>query len=250
MSERPFRLVRGGAGDESTKPHGRAGSRAAIFDMDGLLIDSEPLWRRAEQTVFEGVGLELTDEDCETTTGMRIDAVVRHWYHLHPWPLEPAGAALDAVAARIVREVERLVKAEGEPLPGVHAALAGFASAGWRLGLASSSPPELIDAVLERLDLDGCFETLRSAAELRHGKPDPEVYLVAAADLGVAPARCVALEDSASGVLAAQRAGMRVVAVPEREPAEDSAVRHADLLLESLEQLDPERLDAWVPPGE
>ena len=203
--------------------------------MDGLLIDSEPLWRRAERLVFADVGVDLSDDDCRSTMGMRIDAVVRHWFERRPWQ----GASLETVERSILSEVDRLVRAEGEALPGVDHALALFAGEGFRLGLASSSPRSLIDAVLDRLELQGCFEAVRSAADEEHGKPHPAVYLSAAGDLSALPEACIALEDSASGVAAARAAGMSVVAVPEHPPPPDSTLHQADLLLESLAQLDP-----------
>ena len=234
MTKPSFRLIQGGAGAPLAPD-----LRAAIFDMDGLLIDSEPLWRKAERLVFSGVGLELTDADCETTMGMRIDAVVSHWFERHSWE----GPSLKEIEESIVCEVERLIEEEGRALPGVEFALEFFAGHGFRLGLASSSPQRLIDAVLERLELDGCFEVVRSATLEDEGKPHPAVYLNVARDLGVLPERCVALEDSVSGVRSALRAGMKVIAIPEREPAQESPLREAHLLLNSLAELRPEALE-------
>ncbi|MEM1245886.1 MAG: hexitol phosphatase HxpB [Acidobacteriota bacterium] len=231
MDEPKFRLVQGGA---SGPPESDELLRAAIFDMDGLLIDSEPLWRQAEQRVFAGVGVQLTDADCEETMGLRIDAVVEHWWQRRPW----GGKTRSDVEASILDEVERLIVARGTALPGVDLALEVFAGSGYRLGLASSSPKRLIAAVLDALGLEGCFETVCSAAEEEQGKPDPAVYLTAAHALGALPQRCVALEDSVSGLRAAQAAGMRTIVVPERPPAPGSPLFEADLLLGSLLDLD------------
>lgn len=229
-----FRLHHGGAGRSSTEDEADVEAKAAVFDMDGLLIDSEPLWRLAEQKVFGALGLELTDADCETTMGMRIDAVVQHWWQRAPW----SGASLEEVERDILCEVERLIAERGESLPGVDHALELFAGEGYRLGLASSSPRRLIDAVLARLDLEGCFDVVCSAVEEEHGKPHPAVYLTAARALGVSPSRCVALEDSVSGLRAAQAAGMRTIVVPESTPGAESPLREADCLLASLLELD------------
>lgn len=246
MDRSKLRLLRGGAGraEESRieksgieerggeRKHGSL--RAAIFDMDGLLIDSEPLWRLAEQRIFGSVGVKLTDADCETTTGMRIDAVVEHWWQKRPW----AGPTRAEVEATILDEVERLIAARGAAMPGVDLALEIFAGSGYRLGLASSSPRRLIDAVLESLGLEGCFEVVCSAVDEERGKPAPAVYLTAARHLGVEPGRCIALEDSVSGLRSAQAAGMHTIAVPERPPEPGSPLLEADLVLESLLDLD------------
>ncbi|HWM98786.1 MAG TPA: HAD-IA family hydrolase, partial [Streptosporangiaceae bacterium] len=129
------------------------------------------------------------------------------------------------------------VKAEGEPMPGVTAAIALFERCGLRLAIASSSPLRLIDAVCDRLGL-ARIELRCSAMDEARGKPAPDVYLTAARRLGVAAARCLALEDSPNGIAAARSAGMRCVAVPDPLLTDDPRYREADLLLESLTGLD------------
>ncbi len=204
---------------------------AAIFDMDGILIDSEPLWRRAEVLAFRGVGLELEEDDCRVTTGMRIDDVVGYWFERHPW----TGQTVHEVAAEILVLVCELIRQEGEPLPGVHVALTALRTAGLRLALATSSPREVIDAVLRRLGLEEAFEVLASAADEARGKPDPAVYLSTARRLGVRPDRCLAFEDSVAGLRSARAAGMRVVAVPAPESAHLPAFAEAHFKLPSLQ---------------
>ncbi|MCG6870964.1 MAG: hexitol phosphatase HxpB [Gammaproteobacteria bacterium] len=204
--------------------------RAAIFDMDGLLIDSEPLWRRAEVAVFGALGVPLTEAMCETTTGMRIDDVVAHWYARYPWP----GADLGRIADAVMAAVTELIRTEGQALPGVHDTITAFRRAGWCLGLASSSARSLIDAVLQRLELDEAFEVCCSAMDEDRGKPDPAVYLSAAARLEVAPPLCVAFEDSPAGVLSALAAGMRVVAVPAMGQRGNAEIQRAHRVVGSL----------------
>jgi sugar-phosphatase len=213
---------------------------AAIFDMDGLLIDSEPAWRRAEVEVFATVGLELTERDCEATTGLRIDEVARHWFARAPWE----GPSPHEVAERIVDRMTALVAAEGVPMPGAHEAVERCRAAGLRLGLASSSAARLIDATLERLDLRDAFEVRCSAQHERWGKPHPAVFLTCAARLGVAPSGCLVLEDSLNGVIAAKAARMRCVAVPEATQRGDARFALADRVLDSLEALDAAALAA------
>ena len=139
---------------------------AAIFDMDGVLIDSEPLWRRAERAAFSRVGLELSDEDCKQTMGLRSDEVVALWYRRHPWP----GASPDEVIRDMESRVAGLVRSEGQALPGVERAIDELRASGVRLALASSSAPGLIRVVLTTLGLEDAFEVVCSAAdEAKHG---------------------------------------------------------------------------------
>jgi mannitol-1-/sugar-/sorbitol-6-/2-deoxyglucose-6-phosphatase len=202
--------------------------RAVVLDMDGLLIDTEPVWRSAEKEVFADLGIELTEADLLDSTGVRIDelAAVR-------LPLDGPGPA--EVAGRITNQVVDYVKRAGEPMPGVPEAIALFGRLGLRLAIASSSPVRLIDAVCARLKLD--IDVRCSALDEAHGKPAPDVYLAAARRLGLSPARCLALEDSPSGVLAAKDAGMTCVAVPDPLLTGDPRYRRADLVLPSLTEL-------------
>lgn len=217
--------------------------KAAIFDMDGLLVDSEPLWKRAEQTVFAELGLELTDAMCESTRGYRVDEVVAHWYRFKPWPR----ADLARTRAELLTRVGRMIEVEARPLPGARRVLRDARDRGLGVGLASSSPPALIDAVLAALGIHDCFDAVVSAEHERHGKPHPAVYFKAAAALGVAPATCVAFEDSVAGLRSAAAAGMRTVAVPDAAARHDAGFDIADLKLRSLDEF---RFDMLaVPPA-
>jgi sugar-phosphatase len=216
---------------------------AAIFDMDGLLIDSEPLWRRAEMAVFAGLGVELTEAMCERTTGLRIDEVVRHWHGLTgPWP----GAAPTEVVARIAERVVGLIRDEGTPKVGAREAVAAAREAGLRLGLASSSARSIIDAATARLGLETAFEAVCSASDEPWGKPHPAVYLATAARLGVAPTACLAIEDSLPGVIAAKAARMTCVAVPDVGADRLAPFAVADLVLGSLLEVTPALLRQLV----
>ncbi len=207
---------------------------AAIFDMDGLLIDSEPLWTIAEIEVFGSVGIQLDAERCRETVGLGLDLVVDRRFAEQPWR-SPSKAE---VAARIHARVVELIRERGRALPGAVETLALARRLGARVGLATASDGELIEAFLERLDLCGAFDHLQSAQELTRSKPHPDVYLAAAAGLGVAPERCLAFEDSLVGVRAARAAGMRVVAVPDPAVAAEGGFALADLKLDSLTGFD------------
>lgn len=204
---------------------------AVIFDMDGVLIDSEPLWREAERGVFAELGLVLSDADCQQTMGLRTDELVAYWYRRHAWQGRPQDVVADAINSRVAR----LIEERGRPLPGAAAAVRSARDAGLPVGLASSSSLEIIGLVVRTLGLDACFSVLCSADDEERGKPDPAVYLTAARRLGVPPDGCVAVEDSVRGVQAAVAAGMRVVAVPPPDHFDDPELELAHLKLRSLE---------------
>ena len=211
---------------------------AVVLDMDGLLIDTEPVWREAEAAVFAALGIELTDEELLGTTGQTIDAVIPVWREREPDHDGETPRLTDAeVEARIVDLVAAHVRAEGEPMPGVVQAIALLQRLGLHLAIASSSPRRMIDAVCERLGLD-FIEVRCSAMEEARSKPAPDVYLAAARRLGVSPERCLAIEDSPSGVVSARAAGMRCIAVPDPLLVGDPRYREANLLLAALTELD------------
>ncbi len=208
--------------------------RAVIYDLDGLLIDSEPSWVRAEVEVLGSVGVPLTPERCLETTGLRIDEAVAYWSERHPWQ----GATRPEVVGRILDRVLRLIAEQAPLKPGVRESLEVVRKAGLRVALASSSPLVLIEGVLARFGLRGEFEVVVSAEGERFGKPHPGVYLTTAARLGLAPEACVALEDSVNGMLSACAAGMRCIAVPERWPV-DARFAAADVVVPSLLDVTP-----------
>jgi sugar-phosphatase len=217
--------------------------RATLFDMDGLLIDSEVLWHEAEVEVFGALGVPIADEDTRSTKGMYVAEVVDHWYARFPW----SGATRDQVVARLLERVGALVEEKGRLLPG---ALRALDLAGERgpMALASSTPLTLIYRCLDHFSLRERFAAVHSAEFENFGKPHPGVFLTAAASLGVAGPQCLVLEDSAAGVVAASSARMTVVAVPVPEDAGESAFVLADLVLASLEDLEPAWLDERFAP--
>jgi sugar-phosphatase len=205
---------------------------AVIFDMDGVLVDSEPFWQRAEVTIFGQVGVDITPADTDKTIGLRIDDVVAYWFEQRPWN----GRSVKEVQEAIVAEVVRLVREEGDPMPGVNLSLASCAHNGLALGLATSSPFSLIDAILEKIGAERTFDVVCSAVNEEFGKPHPAVYLTAARRLGVTPEHCLVVEDSIFGTEAGKAAGMSVVAVPAAYQYDESAFEIADHKLRSLEQ--------------
>jgi mannitol-1-/sugar-/sorbitol-6-/2-deoxyglucose-6-phosphatase len=217
---------------------------AVILDMDGLLIDTEPAWRAAGRAVFAGLGVSLSESDLIDSTGQPIEELIPVWRRRRRQPadrdrspdLTGADPTDAEVADRITDQVIAHVMAEGQPMPGVTALIARFERYGLPLAIASSSPLRLIDAVCARLGLTG-IEVRCSAQDEAQGKPAPDVYLTAARRLGVAAARCLALEDSPHGIASAKSAGMRCVAVPDPLLAADPRFCAADLVIPSLTAL-------------
>lgn len=209
---------------------------AAIFDMDGLLVDSEPLWHQAEVEILGALGVPIAAQDCRHTKGMFVREVTRHWHGRYPWA-EPSP---DEVAVAVVDRVIELVDAEGTLQPGVDRAIGLCRSHGLALAVASSSEHRLITFVLQRFGLDHEFAFAHSAEDEEHGKPHPAVFLSAARRLGVAPERCLVWEDAPAGVLAAKAARMACVAVPEPAERGDAGFAIADAVLSSLEEADEE----------
>ena len=199
----------------------RRGSVASIFDMDGLLLDSEVLWHEAEIEILGALGVPLSADGCRTTKGMFVNEVTRHWFALYPW----AGPTPDELAVTIVDRVIELILTKGTLKPGADHAIDLCAGRGLPLAVASSSEYRLIDAALLHFGLRGRFAVIHSAEEEQYGKPHPAVFLTAAAAVGRAPKRCLVWEDAPAGVLAAKAASMACIAVPEAGEGHHPAVR-------------------------
>lgn len=213
--------------------------KAVIFDMDGVLINSEPLWRRAMIAGFGRFGMPATEDECRRTMGMRFGEVLVQWLTRYGKPLSLAGD----VERSVMDDLLRLVREEGRPLPGTMECLGFCRDSNIRCGLATSSSSELMNAVLAKLGIEQYFDAALSAEYLQYGKPHPEVFLKCARVLGCEPQQCVVIEDSLNGVVAAKAASMQVIAVPDDEhlKADERRVKqftladyHAADLLEAL----------------
>ncbi len=212
--------------------------RATLFDMDGLLFDSEHFWHQAEVEILGRLGVPLGGPEARATKGVAVDEVVDFWFERHPW----AGPSPEEVVASLLARVGDLVVEQGRLLPGVERAI-DLAEARGPLALASSTPLDLIERLLTHFGLRERFEIIRSAQFEPYGKPHPAVFLSAAAALGVTGPQCLVLEDSAAGVIAAAAARMTVVAVPAPEDRHLPAFGLAARVLDSLDQLDEVWLD-------
>jgi mannitol-1-/sugar-/sorbitol-6-/2-deoxyglucose-6-phosphatase len=203
---------------------------AVIFDMDGVLIDSEPLWKIAEEKVFRSIGIPLTKKDFEKTVGLRIDEVVQFW--LNEFPENPSNP--EVVTERIIREVAILIRMQGRPLEGCLEILNYLRRKGIPLAIGTSSYHHVIEAVLESLHIREFFTVIHSAEDEPCGKPHPGVYLTCAKKLGVLPTRCLVIEDSANGLLSAKAARMYTIVVPEKSHAPHPYFILADEVCSSL----------------
>ena len=203
---------------------------AVIFDMDGVLIDSEPTWKIAMEAAFKAVGCPLTPKDFQKTTGMRIDEVVRYWFEVSPWQ----GASTKEVENSIVEKMIELILKEGVALEGVVETLQFLKSKKIKIGLSTSSYRRLIEAVLTKLAIQDFFDFTHSAEEEKFGKPHPSVYLTTATALKCSPKRCLVIEDSLNGIISGKAASMDVVCIPEKSHYPNPKLILADYHFESM----------------
>ncbi len=207
------------------------GIDAVIFDMDGVLADSEPLHQHVIRGLLAEYGVDWSPHGHDPTVGMRSLESFEFICSRHALPHDPR--RLDALYTERVLPV---LRARVTPMPGVPDVPRALAARGLRLAVASSSGPAVIDTTLTTLGVRPLFETVVSGVEVARGKPAPDVFLEAATRLGVAPEACVVIEDSERGVRAARAARMRCVAVP-CDATRDHDFRDATLVLPSLPDL-------------
>ncbi len=203
---------------------------AVIFDMDGVLIDSEPTWKIAMEQAFKAVGCPLTPKEFQKTTGMRIDEVVSYWHEVAPWK----DASIKEVENSIVDKMAELILKEGVALEGVVETLHFLKEKKIKIGLATSSYRRLIDAVLTKLCIQNFFDVTHSAENEKFGKPHPGVYLTTAEALKCTPKRCLVIEDSLNGIISGKAATMEVVCIPEKSHLPNPKLILADYHFESM----------------
>lgn len=211
---------------------------AVIFDLDGVLIDSEPTWSEVRHRFVLAHGGDWPDGADRRMQGM---ATVEWATYLH----DDLGVELPVpeIAERVITEMAARYGEAPPLLPGAVDAVQRVAQR-WPVGLASSSPTRLIQRTLDASGLAASFSVTLSTEEVGAGKPAPDVYLQVARRLGTAPDRCTAVEDSTNGLRAARAAGMRVVAVPTRTyPPDPAELARADAVIDSLHDLTPHTID-------
>ncbi len=206
--------------------------KAALFDMDGLLLDTEPIWGDVMNATAQAQGVVVPMDRIRETAGLRILEVCHYWQRNFSWP---QGLSPQKLSDTIVDGVITHSKEKAAVLPGVPALLHSLKDKGWKIGLASSSPLRMIEALLSFFNIGSFFEAVVSADTAALGKPHPEVYLQCAGRLGVGAHQCVVLEDTVNGCIAAKAARMKVLAVPHYEWAHDPRFAIADKVVMSLE---------------
>jgi mannitol-1-/sugar-/sorbitol-6-/2-deoxyglucose-6-phosphatase len=211
-----------------------------IFDMDGLLIDSEPCWQEAGTETLLQFNVTLSPVQYHHTTGLRTREWLDYWFGHFGIGKERIPAAEAALHQHVIEKI----RTEAAPLPGVKEILAFFKARNFRIGLATSSPLSLVKVVVDKLGIEDYFETVASAEHLPYGKPHPQVYMDCARAMAVSPLQCLAFEDSFNGLIAAKAARMTCVAIPVREQAHLPKWGAADLKLNSLLEFNDDLLDA------
>ncbi|WP_121965420.1 hexitol phosphatase HxpB [Myroides sp. N17-2] len=201
-----------------------------LFDMDGVLIDSEGFWQQAEEEVFTSVGAIWDEEIALQTQGKTTRAVTEIWYEMFPWE----GKTIEEVEQAVIDRVKELIRAEGQIKEGVLQTLTFLKERGIKIGLATNSPEVLINTALERLGIRDFFQTIVSVEHVEHGKPAPDVYLRAASNLGSLPSECIVIEDSFTGATAGKNANMIVIAIPDKEQYNQERFDIADFKLSSM----------------
>ena len=181
-----------------------------IFDMDGVLIDSEPFWEEAGNETLAEYGIELTDQQYTSTTGLRTREWIDFWFTTFDIDKRFAKAAEEMVLLKAMEKIRDYA----EPMPGVDYIFQYFSERGFEMGLASSSPVDLIELVTEKLGIKKYLKAFSSAEQLLYGKPHPQVYLDCADHLQVSPLQCLCFEDSFNGMIAAKAARMKCVVSP------------------------------------
>lgn len=209
--------------------------RAALWDMDGVLVDTSAFHFEAFRELLASMGRKLAEEDFRRVFGLRNDAILR----------ELLGELPPSRVDDLARQKEETFRAKAagnvRPLPGALALIEKLQKGGKRLAIVSSAPRANVDMVLESLNATEAFDVVISEGDAPRGKPDPQGYLLAAERLGVSPAECVVLEDAPGGVQAAKQAGMRCIGVARGRRHEE--LKAADLVVSTLED---ESVDAFL----
>jgi mannitol-1-/sugar-/sorbitol-6-/2-deoxyglucose-6-phosphatase len=201
-----------------------------IFDMDGLLIDSEPLWKDAGTEILRQFNVTLSQQQYSDTTGLRTKEWIDYWFRHFNISMEYALQAVNDTN-ELAKEKIRL---KAVALPGISYIFQFFGQRNFKIGIASSSPLALINIVTEKLQIDNWINAKSSAENLSYGKPHPEVFLNCASMLKVAPYNCLVFEDSFNGLIAAKAARMKCVVIPSAEEQHHSKWTLSDLKLTSL----------------
>src|SRR5215204_661548 len=205
-----------------------------IFDMDGVLIDSEPFWEEAGNETLAEFGIVLTEDQYSTTTGLRTREWIDYWFSYFQLDKRDAKTAENMIVTKAIDKI----RDHANPMPGVDYILQFFSERNFTIGLATSSPMDLIQVVTEKLRIKKFLKAFSSAEELLHSKPHPEVYLNCAVNLNVSPLQCLCFEDSFNGMIAAKAARMKCAIVPASRQFDNTKWGSADVKITSLNHFD------------
>lgn len=204
--------------------------KAVIFDMDGVLIDSEPLWRQAMINRFIKIGIPFSEAHCRLTTGLRFKEVAAFWFNKH----DIKNIHIEDFEKEVIDDLCELITQKGRAMKGVAEVLYFFKQKEFKMGIATSSNLKLMSKVLDVLDIRQYFNALSSAELLEYGKPHPYVFLDCANKLSAMPDNCLVIEDSLNGIIAGKAARMKVVAIPEEINKNNPKFAIADYQCDSL----------------
>ncbi len=214
--------------------------KAIIFDMDGVIVDSEPLWGIAMHKVFSTIGFNLTPADYAKTTGLKLNEVIDYWHNVRPW----TNKSKEIVITEIYEGVESLIHTEGHLMSGIKELLEQLKSNDYKIGLASSSSQRLIRFVLQHFGLTEYFDHVHSAEKEVFGKPHPAVFISCAQALKTTNHQeIIVIEDSVNGLIAAKAARMRTIAMPDERRSNDPRFIIADKIVHSLTEINQPMLD-------
>ncbi len=207
--------------------------KAVIFDMDGVIIDSEPFWEDAEIEIFNKYDVPMTREMWKDMKGRKIDEVVEHWYKIYQWK----NISNKQIVDEIITKMHELITKKGTTMTGLLKVLDFLKQKAYLIALASSSKMELIDTVVDHLKIRDYFKVIHSAEFEPAGKPEPYVYQTTAKKLNVIPEKCLAIEDSYFGLQSAKSAGMKTIAIPEPALFNEPKFDIADYRINSLDEI-------------
>ena len=214
-----------------------------IFDMDGLLIDSEPYWQIAGMETLQKFNVSLAPHQYHHTTGLRTPEWLDYWFTYFNIPKNNIQEVVNDLHANVFEKI----KTQAAPLPGVDHIFKYFKQKNFRIGLATSSPLSLVDIVTEKLGIGKYLDATASAEHLPFGKPHPQVYMDCAAALKASPLECVAFEDSFNGLIAAKAARMKCVAIPTESQYSLAKWGAADVKMHSLAAFGDHQLNSMNP---
>jgi len=213
--------------------------KAVIFDMDGVLIDSENIWQQSEKELFEALGIKLTDALLTQSRGLRTQEMINHWCAMFNITSQTPETLIEQYDSQMLKKMQDLVPL----MEGAVEAILFFKNKNIPLALASCSTMDHIEAAMGKYNLSRHFDLMVSAAEGMPGKPHPEVYLQTASKLGITPTSCLAIEDSFFGVIAAKAARMKVLALPDPHEYDQNRFGVADIKIRSLTEINDSLLE-------